>query len=133
MRPSEAVMNKLYQNIGKLFYAIAAADNSVRKQETEQLKNIIRAEWLQLDDATDSFGTDAAFQIEIVFDFLLDKQPSSEESFSRFKAFLKEHQHLFTTTYKAMILKTAEAIAGSFYGTNDAENALMTELRTLLK
>jgi hypothetical protein len=131
MKPSEALMNKLYQNIGKLFYALAAADNSVRKQETEQLKNIIRAEWLQLDDATDAFGTDSAYQIEIVFDFLLEKQPSSEESFSRFKGFFNEHKYLFTTPYKSMILKTATAIADSFHGTNEAENSMIKELRKL--
>ena len=65
---------KVYQNLGKLFYAIAAADNEVRKVEFDKLKELVRKHWLELDPIEDIYSTDAAYQIEIVFDWLNQEQ-----------------------------------------------------------
>ena len=59
-----------YQNLGKLFYAIAAADKTVHTAEINTLKEIVKTKWLDVDPTNDVFDTDAAYQIEIVFDWL---------------------------------------------------------------
>ena len=60
---------KFYQNLGKLFYAIAMADHSVHMKEMEKLNEVVRDYWLEVDDIEDEYGTDAAFQIISVFDW----------------------------------------------------------------
>ncbi len=68
MENTERFSVQFYQKLGKLFYAIAASDQVVRKVEHDKLKEIIKTEWLSVDDYEDDFHTDAAYQIEIVFD-----------------------------------------------------------------
>ena len=57
----------IYQNLGKLFYAIAAIDRVIRAKEYAKLKELVKKDWVAVDQLTDEFKTDAAFQIEIVF------------------------------------------------------------------
>ena len=64
--------NELYQNLGKLFYAVAMADHSVHMKEMEKLNEVVRDNWLDVDDIEDEYGSDAAFQIISVFDQLLE-------------------------------------------------------------
>lgn len=56
---------KFYQNLGKLFYAIVAGDNKVHEAEMNKLKELVKKEWLNIDDIEDEFGIDAAYQIEL--------------------------------------------------------------------
>lgn len=133
MKPTEAAMNNFYQNLGQLFYAIASADNVVRKDEIEKLKGIIRNEWLPLDQAEDKFGTDSAYQIEIVFDWLSERETKSEDSFNKFTAYFKEHSYLFSAQYKKVIAKTAASIASAYHGNNKAELDILFRLNELMK
>jgi hypothetical protein len=132
MKYSDEVMMSFYQQAGKLFYAIAAADKTVRKEELEALKKLVRSEWLDLDDTYDEFGTDSAYQIEIVFDWLMENEWDMEEVISGLKDFKKEHPGLFTDQVNQLILRTAAAIADSFYGKNKSELTLLTQLRGIL-
>ena len=43
-------VNELYQNLGKLFYAMAMADHSVHMKEMEKLNEVVRDHWLEVDD-----------------------------------------------------------------------------------
>ena len=45
--------NEFYQNLGKLFYAVAMADHSVHMKELEKLNEVIRDHWLDVDDIED--------------------------------------------------------------------------------
>lgn len=120
---------KFYQNLGKLFYAIAAADNNVREVEINKLREIVKKEWLAVDDIEDEFGTDAAYQIEVVFDWL-DKEEDFDVSacFNDFVAYKNDQNHLFTKNVNSLILKTANAIAESFSGKNKSELILLAKL-----
>jgi len=59
---------EFYQNLGKLFHAMAMADHSIHMKEMEKLNEVVRDHWLEIDDVEDEYGTDAAFQIISVFD-----------------------------------------------------------------
>ncbi len=67
-----------YQQLGKLFYAVADSDNNIQQDEINKLKKVVREEWLPIEDSVDEFGTDAAYQIEIVFDWLLENNYDSK-------------------------------------------------------
>ena len=122
---------EFYQNLGKLFYAVAIADHSVHVKEIERLKEVVREHWLQLDDSVDEFGTDAAFQIESVFDWLLEYEKDGGEYYEEFEAFYYDHKSLFNTEVKNLTMATARSIAAAFYGSNKAELIILGRLHLL--
>lgn len=129
----ENIQNKMYQNLGKLFFAVAMADKNVRPREVTALRQAVREQWLDVDDTEDEFGTDAAYQIEIVFDWLQNEESDGENYFMEFKYFFKEHRSLFTKRIREQIYKTARAIAVSFAGANKSELVLLSKLKLLLQ
>lgn len=133
MKPSNTTMVLFYRQLGKLFYTIAAVDKVVRPEEIEQLKKIVQREWLPLERSFDEFGSDSAYQIEIVFDWLVENDWNYDQVFPDFKIFRREHGHLFTPDINAIILKTANAIATSFAGKNKSEHVLISQLRAVLE
>ncbi|WP_036383876.1 hypothetical protein [Muricauda sp. MAR_2010_75] len=131
MLNSEKIGNEFYQNLGMLFYAVAMVDNYVRPAEVERLRKYVRQYWLDLDGFEDEFHTDAAYQIEIVFDWLEGEEKDGEEYFNEFKEFYKDHPEKFSPKVKALILETAESIAYSFAGKNKSEMLIIFRLKQL--
>ncbi|MBL7899221.1 MAG: TerB family tellurite resistance protein [Crocinitomicaceae bacterium] len=125
-------MNHFYQNLGKLFFAIAAADKKVTPEEISALKKHVSENWLDLEDSTDYFGSDAAHQIEIVFDYLVDEMPDAEDCYRDFADFRKKHDSIFKQEVKDMIWQTADSIASSFNGKNKSELVMLSRLAQLL-
>jgi uncharacterized tellurite resistance protein B-like protein len=74
MLNSDKLGLEIYQNLGKLFYAVAIADGTIHIKEIDKLKEIVREEWIHVDRIEDSFHSDAAYQIETVFDWLLEHE-----------------------------------------------------------
>ncbi len=124
---------ELYQNLGKLFYAMANADQRIHKKEIDKLRSFVRKYWLDVDEVEDDYGTDAAFQIESVFDWLLENENDSESCYEDFLEFYNEESRLFSPFIKVLILDTANAIANSFSGKNKAELVMLGKLQLLLK
>ena len=123
-----------YQNLGKLFYAIAMSDGNVRSIEFEKLKTFVKTQWLDIDDLEDAFGVDSAYQIEIVFDWLHDTEElNTKTCFNDFISYKKSQSHLFTEDVRRLILKTASAIAYAFASINKSELILLAKLDLELK
>ena len=93
----------------------------------------MKTHWKNVESLEDEFHSDASYQIEIVFDWLDDKEVDPGECFEDFKEFKKEHPKLFSTTIKNLIWKTADAIAASFAGKNKAELIMLAKLKMLLQ
>ncbi|MDG1730378.1 MAG: hypothetical protein P8K68_08730 [Algibacter sp.] len=134
MKTKKKMTLKFYQNLGKLFYAIAAADLNVQSAEFDKLKAVVKKQWLDIDALEDDYHTDAAYQIEIVFDWL-NKQEllNSKEYFEAFINYKNDQPHLFTKPIKKLILKTARAVANSFAGLNKSELIMLAKLDLELK
>ncbi len=128
---SNALGKNFYQKTGSLFFAFANVDGTVHAKEVAILKSMIREKWLPLDDIEDDYGTDAAFQIEIVFDWLMEEDKTSDACFDEFIDFYKAHTSIFTEPIKKLIFETSSAIANSFSGKNKAELVLLGKLRLL--
>jgi hypothetical protein len=123
----------LYENLGKLFYAVAIADGTVKVKEIDKLKEIIRKSWLDLDAVEDRYHTDEAYQIETVFDWALEYQMTGKQSFEDFADFYMEHRELFSDPIKKLIRETANGIAHSFAGKNKPELVILARLELLLR
>ena len=129
MKTEKKMTLKFYQNLGKLFYAIAAVDKQVRDEEFDKLKELVKKHWLEVDSIEDSYLTDAAFQIEFVFDWLFKEENLNTKScYNAFLNYKNEQPHLFTDSIKKLILKTAGAIAASFSGVNKSELIILAQL-----
>ncbi|UFH36363.1 hypothetical protein [Flavobacterium acetivorans] len=133
MKPSDQTMIHFYQHLGKVFYCIAAIDKTVRTEEIERLKKIIKTEWIPLEGTVTEFGDDAAYQIEIIFDWLMENEWDLEQVIPNFKIFRKEHQSLFTPEIRILILKTAIAIVTAFSGENKSEHLIISQLTSILQ
>lgn len=124
---------RLYQNLGSLFYAIANADKHVRKSEEITLTEKINSIWVPLDNTRDEFGTDAAQYIFIVFDHLHAEGAEADAAFNKFSSYYNEHTASFDAAIKLKILQTAEAIAGAYSGRSIPESIYLKRLKHLMK
>ena len=115
-----------YHNLGKLFYAIAAADKVVRDEEFSRLQYCV------LNYLQDAFGTDAAYLIEIVFEGVEAFNEDPQKMFSDFLDYKNEHPHFFTIEIKNIILQTGWELARSFSGVNKSELIMLGKLELAL-
>ncbi|WP_323789546.1 hypothetical protein [Psychroserpens sp.] len=123
-----------YQNLGKLFYAVAAIDNVVRDEELETLKKLVKQYWLSQDIITDKSIRNMDNVIVNTFIWLCkDNQYSAEECYNSFIRFKKQNNALFSSKIKSLILKTAGKVAASFSNQNKSELMLLAKLNIEFK
>ncbi|WP_143053801.1 TerB family tellurite resistance protein [Parapedobacter koreensis] len=123
---------EFYRKLGFLLYSIAAVDRHVAPAERTTLKKEIQTNWLDLEDTADPFGSDAAFQMEAIFDWLDDADYAPDSAFNEFEAFVKENPDFIASSLKERILLSANRIAFAFHGNNKKELTLLYQLEQLL-
>lgn len=124
-------LQPLYQNLGHLFYSIAAADKNINPKEIQELNQAVQKSWLAYDDSTDEYGTDAANYINIAFEYLTETAPTADDAYQQFEAFYIDNRELFTKELKNQIIDTASNIGHAFAGINKAELNKMAALTLL--
>ncbi len=122
-----------YQKLGELFYAIAATDKIVRKEEYKVLTQLVAKEWTHSIEYNEQDKTDAGYQISIVFEWFDYERLDAEDCFKSFVNYYKQHQRFFTEERKALLLTTAQKIAAAFSGYNKSELIMVTKLQLLFK
>jgi hypothetical protein len=126
------VYRQFYSEIGKLLYAVAAADGQVQKKEYDKLREIVEKKLVPMEQSTDQFGTDSAYYAEIEFDILMDRGASSAACFKSFCNFVENHRTAFDKNLKAMVSNLAKELALVYRGTNSKEAILIKELNHYL-
>jgi len=121
----------IYEQIGHLFYAIAA-DQHVKPIEIGELKLLINKDWLPRNLGLDHMVSDAAHFIFLTLDVLQNSSISSKEAYSSFVKFYTLHKEVFTNELKQLILNTTSEITRVFAEKN-SENKYLTELKSLLQ
>lgn len=127
------VTEKFYQELGHLFYAVASVDKKVERAEIVALKKCVKEEWTVLEDSTDEFGEDIAFQIETVFDWLSENHEQHTFAFGEFEEYFLSHKKIFTKEVKSKLMKTCESIAGAYASKNKAEETLLQKIKVLME
>ncbi len=117
-----------YKELGRLLYAIAAADGTVRTKEMETLKWCVKDLLVPLESGTDHFGTDQAYITEFEFDVLNERDATSEETFDSFIAYMARHHNDLSTERRELIYICADAVANAFHGVSSKELPLLIEL-----
>ncbi|MCB0795567.1 MAG: hypothetical protein KDB88_12595 [Flavobacteriales bacterium] len=118
-----------YKELGRLLYAIAAADGKVADKEVAMLKKVVKEQLVPLENSTDHFGSDQAFIAEYEFEVLADRSAEADGCFDSFIAYISQHLEELTPELKKLILGMADAVGDSFHGTNKHELAYLIELR----
>jgi hypothetical protein len=125
---------KFYQNLGKLYYAIAASDKVVREEELDKLNETVKKVWLTSNSVQNDVKAEAEHSIINTFKWLnKDNEYDAETCFNSFIKYKKENDQLFTEELKLLILKTANVIASSFSGINKSELIMLAKLNLELK
>lgn len=133
MKPKIITTEAFYQNLGKLFYAVAFTDKRVRPEEFSKLQVCVLEYWLDYDDLKDVFDSDASFLIEMVFEGVEAFEEPADEMYDAFVTYKREQPHLFTEKAKILILETATSIARSFAGLNKSELVMLAKLKLEFK
>lgn len=122
-----------YKKVGELFYAIAATDNIVRKEE-----------YLSLKDSLDSHGNlfeaneneKSLKPVDIfgsAFKQAYQNKKDPETCFEDFVKYKNNNPEFFTVARNKVIWKTANLIANSFSGVNKSEVILLHKLKKVLQ
>lgn len=121
---------EFYQNLGKLFYAIAAADNQVRDEEFNALKYIINNEWKPSSENPDNdFINNGTVTIIDTFKWLRnDNEYNAEICYNSFINYKRSHEDFFNKEIKSLIIKTASKITASYSGQNKSELMMLAKL-----
>ncbi|MFN3875222.1 MAG: hypothetical protein ACK4L7_04840 [Flavobacteriales bacterium] len=117
-----------YKELGRLLYAIAAADGKVSDKEVRALKRIVSEQLVPREVTTDHFGSDQAFVTEFEFEVLADRGASAEGAFDSFIAYMARHKDDLSPERKRLIYRCADAVASAFHGVGKAELPLLIEL-----
>ena len=129
----EKPKNKLHQNLGKLFYAVAIADKKIEEEEIAALKTDILQRWYNLDCKPNGLVLDGHQEIITVFKQLQNTNAESDICFWEFHEFFNEHKQLFNEDLRKLIWDTTQVIASSFANKNKSELIVLAKLKMLLE
>lgn len=122
-----------YQNIAKVFYAVAKIDSAIKHKDIEILKKIVKKQWLQIDETIEVFGVDTAYQIEIVFDWLHSKNANADNCIKDFLGYYQNHSSFFSKEIKDLIMNTAQQISIYFEAKNNPKSLVLDTLQLEFK
>lgn len=130
METKKTLKIKFYQNLGKLLYAIAAADKQVREEEFNKFKVLVKEHWEENNDEKEN----TVYQIVNAFERLHKKEAlNAEKYFNDFVNYRNKYPDLFTEAIRKRIMKTASSVALSFSKVNKSELIMLAKLDMALK
>lgn len=106
----ETFKREIFEQLGNLFYAIAAEQHAPLITSGE-LKMAIKKDWLS---ATIGDGaqkvSEAAHLIGVTIDSLQNEQVPSPDAFAAFESFYRKHEEQFSHALKKQVLETADTV-----------------------
>jgi len=100
-------------------------------QEIEKIKELVKQQWLELENIANVYSSDAAHYPFIAFDYLLAEKGSSQTAWENFEEFYKANELVFTPAIKQSILQSARNIAQAPAGTDKADVVNLAKLELL--
>lgn len=123
------INSELFENLGKVFYAIAVADRNLHENETARLKAEIEKYWKPVfTEAPYSM----AYYIWHAFELARRNEVPAEKAFEDFKQYFEKEAASFNGEIRNLIMDTANAIAAAYADKNKSEVILLAKLQLLL-
>ena len=124
------INTELFEQLGKLFYAVAAVDKELHEDETLRLKREIEKFWKpQYAEAPYSM----AYYIWHAFEFARRSDTTAEEAYEEFISYYKASPKEFPEEVKNLIMDTANSIAKAYADKNKSELILLAKLQLLFE
>lgn len=120
----------IFEQIGNMFYAIAA-DQNIKPIEVAELKSLISKDWLP-QNLDEYFVSDATHCILVTMDSLEGNNATAKEAYNEFLKFYRVHPEVFSNEVKQRMLDTAVEITKVFKADNPLNNPHLDALRNLL-
>lgn len=121
-----------YQKTGELFYAIAAVDHRVRKEEFNGLKKSLNTYWDLFEVEEQNSSLKPVDILESSFKNAFRNKKDPETCYEEFVNYKSEKPELFTISHNKAIWNTANLIANSFSGANKTEVIFLQKLKMVL-
>ncbi|MBP7810007.1 MAG: hypothetical protein KA163_11990 [Bacteroidia bacterium] len=112
-------IKQYYKELGKLVYAVAAADGVIQAEEREQLHQFVLKEMASHESSVDSSGMNQAFYIDFEFDATEEKHPSGEEVIKSYTRFVHSNHESNDGPLIVNSLKLLEAVALAYTKKNE--------------
>ncbi|MBK7666860.1 MAG: hypothetical protein IPJ32_05590 [Sphingobacteriaceae bacterium] len=112
-------IKQYYKELGKLVYAVAAADGVIQAEEREQLHRFVLKEMASHEQSVDSSGMNQAFYVDFEFDATEEKHPSGEEVIKSYTRFVHGNYEPNDGPLIANSLKLLEAVALAYTKKNE--------------
>jgi hypothetical protein len=120
---------RLYSEVGKLLYAIAASDKKISDAEKRTLLSSTHKALSKIKE-TDRYGTPVLFYSEIEFAFLEEELVDPEDAIRSFINYIEEHYSAITLKEIELIRELAWEVATSFNNIDQAENKMLNKMET---
>ena len=121
----------MYERLGFLFYALCATDRKITPADLLRIKEVVSQYWVSSNGSAVIATTDAANEILVVIEFLVQKGESPEDSFAYFVEFYEDHPDLFTCELKHRISDTAGSVIHVLENINPREENCVSQLNRL--
>lgn len=112
-------IKQYYKELGKLVYAVAAADGVIQPEEREQLHQFVLKEMASHEASVDSSGMNQAFYVDFEFDATEEKHPSSEVVIKSYARFVHNNFESNDSELISNSLKLLEAVALAYTKKNE--------------
>ncbi len=133
METNENLGKTFYESLGKLFYALAAADNIVANNEFECLTKMVKTQWVCHSKLKEKFSSASPLKILKSFDTCRLKKYNAEKCLEEFKTFRESYPDIFTADINRQIWSTAKIMAHCFPGINKSEVIMMSKIHGILE
>jgi len=124
---------KFYEELGNLFYAIAAADKKIIPEERKRVDDVIRFSWKLLNNGTDRFGTNEAYRIRFEFDTMEEFRSKPGDAWKSFLAYFNKNKKEMDHDLRLRVFNSASHIAEGMKSMNGEKKAYLTKLKKLMK
>lgn len=112
-------IKQYYKELGKLVYAVAAADGVIQPEERDKLHQFVLKEMASNETSVDSSGMNQAFYVDFEFDATEEKHPSDSEIIKSYSRFVHNNYESNDGPLIANSLKLLEAVALAYTKKNE--------------
>lgn len=122
-----------YRQLGKIFYAAAMSDKTIREEEYLIFQKHIENDWAINENLLTNSSKNSVNQIKTMFEWMNRNNVDISIVLEDFEKYKNENAEFFTLEINESILKTANAIAAANYNKNKSELIFLTKLENILK
>jgi hypothetical protein len=126
-------LERLFSEMGKMFYAVAKIDGNIAATEKKAFETIVEKELKSLSNGKDKYGSNIIHYAEIAFDFCEIEIIEPEEAFESFLNYIELHQTAIKPKWMEICLRSAIKLAEAYYSTNQKEKILIEKLENKLQ